>query len=255
MAIDTPAKIAILGAGPIGLEAALYARFLGYQVDVFERGQIADNVTRWAHVRMFSPWNMNTSPLGLAALAAQDPTYQPPPPQSLLTGQEYLARYLHPLAETDLLTESIHAQTTVIQVARDGFDKHEAMGQPVRAESAFRILVVDRDGLDRYVTSDVVIDATGTLAQPGWCGPSGLPALGERQLRDQIEYYIPDVLGAQQTAYADRHTLVVGSGHSAATTVVQLAELSRTLSPNARDLDHAPRPSAAGPSDPGRPVG
>ncbi|MEC9117285.1 MAG: FAD-dependent oxidoreductase, partial [Planctomycetota bacterium] len=34
MAIDTPATIAILGAGPIGLEAALYARFLGYEVTV-----------------------------------------------------------------------------------------------------------------------------------------------------------------------------------------------------------------------------
>ena len=34
MAIDTPARLAILGAGPIGLEAALYARFLGYDVDV-----------------------------------------------------------------------------------------------------------------------------------------------------------------------------------------------------------------------------
>ena len=38
MAVDTPAKIAILGAGPIGLEAALYDRYLGYEVDVFERG-------------------------------------------------------------------------------------------------------------------------------------------------------------------------------------------------------------------------
>ena len=42
MAIDTPARIAVLGAGPIGLEAALYARFLGYDVDVYERGKVAD---------------------------------------------------------------------------------------------------------------------------------------------------------------------------------------------------------------------
>ena len=32
MMLDTPATIAITGNGPIGLEAALYARFLGYQV-------------------------------------------------------------------------------------------------------------------------------------------------------------------------------------------------------------------------------
>ena len=35
-------RIAILGAGPIGLEAALYARTLGHTVMVFEQGQVAD---------------------------------------------------------------------------------------------------------------------------------------------------------------------------------------------------------------------
>ena len=72
MSIETPAKIAVLGAGPIGLEAALYARYLGYDVEIFERGQAAENVLRWGHVRMFSPFHMNRSPLGLAALTAQD---------------------------------------------------------------------------------------------------------------------------------------------------------------------------------------
>ena len=72
MAVDTPATIAILGAGPIGLEAALYARFLGYDVIVFERGQVAENVRQWGHVRMFTPFDLNCSPLGKAAIAAQD---------------------------------------------------------------------------------------------------------------------------------------------------------------------------------------
>ena len=78
MAIDTPARIAILGAGPIGLEAALYAHYLGYDVDVYERGRVADSVRAWGHVRMFSPLAMNCSLLGLAALKAQDQAWQPP---------------------------------------------------------------------------------------------------------------------------------------------------------------------------------
>jgi len=48
MAIDTPARLVILGAGPIGLEAALYARFLGYDVEIFEQEslhEIAAGVT------------------------------------------------------------------------------------------------------------------------------------------------------------------------------------------------------------------
>ncbi len=36
MAVDTPAVIAIIGAGPIGLEAALYGRYLGYDVRLFD---------------------------------------------------------------------------------------------------------------------------------------------------------------------------------------------------------------------------
>ncbi len=41
MAVDTPATIAVIGAGPIGLEAALYARFLGYDVRIYERDAVA----------------------------------------------------------------------------------------------------------------------------------------------------------------------------------------------------------------------
>ena len=41
MAIATPAKLAILGAGPLGLEAALYARFLGYAVVIFAADFVA----------------------------------------------------------------------------------------------------------------------------------------------------------------------------------------------------------------------
>src|SRR6266516_3622055 len=72
MAIDTPARLAILGAGPIGLEAALYARFLGYEVVVYERGDIAASVREWGHVRMFTPFQMNRTTLGLAAIRAHD---------------------------------------------------------------------------------------------------------------------------------------------------------------------------------------
>ena len=46
MMVDTPATIAVLGAGPIGLEAALYGRFLGYAVNVYERGRVGDNLRR-----------------------------------------------------------------------------------------------------------------------------------------------------------------------------------------------------------------
>ena len=52
----TPRKIAIIGGGPIGLEAALYARTLGHEVVVYERGDTAESVKSWSFVRLFSPW-------------------------------------------------------------------------------------------------------------------------------------------------------------------------------------------------------
>ena len=86
MAIETPARIAILGAGPIGLEAALYARYLGYDVDIYERGRVAENILRWGHVRMFTPFGWNRSLLGLAAIKAQEPAWQPPSDDAILHG-------------------------------------------------------------------------------------------------------------------------------------------------------------------------
>ena len=59
---STP-RIAILGAGPVGLDAALAALDAAYEVDVYEvAGRPAANVRAWGHVRLFSPWAMNVSP-------------------------------------------------------------------------------------------------------------------------------------------------------------------------------------------------
>ena len=60
-------RLAILGAGPVGLEAALYARKLDFAVTVYERGRVGEYLLRWGHVRLFTPFGMNTTPLGRAA--------------------------------------------------------------------------------------------------------------------------------------------------------------------------------------------
>src|SRR4051794_7992426 len=129
MAVDTPAKIAILGAGPIGLEAALYARVLGYDVVIYEAGpHVAGAVHQWGHVRMFTPFGMNRSPLGLSALNAQDEHYSPPGDDELLTGREWVERYLAPLAQTDLLADHLRLSTSVIRVGKGEIHKEEMPG-------------------------------------------------------------------------------------------------------------------------------
>ncbi len=63
-------RLAILGAGPIGLEAALYAHHLQLPFTVYERGRVGEHVQRWGHVKLFSPFGMNATSLGLSAISA-----------------------------------------------------------------------------------------------------------------------------------------------------------------------------------------
>ena len=72
-----------------------------------------------------------------------------------------------------------------------------------------------------------VVDASGTWATPNPLGASGLLAVGEAEYSDRIAYGIPDILGRDRHLYAGRKTLVVGSGHSAANALLELAELTK----------------------------
>jgi len=233
MAVDTPARIAVLGAGPVGLEVALYGRFLGYEVDIYEQGQVAENVLRWGHVTMFSPFAMNRSPLGLAALVAQDPGYISPKEDALLTGQEWARSYLLPLSQSDLLATSIHSDTTVLGIGRSDMLKSDFDTDQTRANVPFRLLVENNSTGQRIEQADIVIDSTGCYGNPNWLGRGGIPALGELEAKSRIRYDLPDPLQADRSTYCDSHTLVVGSGYSAATTVLALSTLANEH-PNTR---------------------
>jgi thioredoxin reductase len=229
MAVETPARIAILGAGPIGLEAALYARYLGYDVDLYERGRAAEHLRQWGHVRLFTPFSANSSPLGMAALATQDTNWKSPAADALVTGRELVERYLAPLSQSDLLTDCLHERTEIVSVGRGTLLKGDLSGEE-RAEADFRLLLrsYGEGGEllgDRFAAADVVIDATGVFGRHNWLGQGGLPAVGEPAAAPHIEYGLPDILGRDREHYAHHHTLVVGAGHSAAATVMALARL------------------------------
>jgi len=222
---DYTPRIVVLGAGPIGLEAALYGRYLGYEVAVIERGTVAQNVLRWGHVKMFSPFSMNRSTLAVAALQAQFESMKWPSDDALLTGEEFAESYLLPLSKTDLLSGCVHENVEVISVARDGILKTDTVGLD-REEFQFRVLVGGNDGEDT-IEADVVIDTTGVFDQPNYIGHGGLPALGELALRDSFHAHLPDVLGAQRDEFDGKRILVVGNGYSAATNIVALTELQQ----------------------------
>jgi thioredoxin reductase len=211
-------KLAILGAGPIGLEAALAAHSRGYDVKIFERGEIADSVRRWGHIRMFSPFEMNVSVEGMALLRARG--IDLPNGEEELTGSEFADRYLAPLAAH--LGAPIHLRTEVVAITRDATRKNERIGDPERAEMPFRLLV-RHNGNECFETANLIFDCTGTFCTPNPLGDAGIPALGESAHREFISYGIPDV-----RPFAGQRLLVVGDGHSAATVVRDLSVFADT---------------------------
>jgi hypothetical protein len=220
-------RIAILGAGPIGLEAALYATTLGYPVQVYEKGQVGEHFRQWGHVRLFSPFGMNCTPLGLSAL--RDFRVGPrdlPGEGDCITGHEHLQTYLEPLSQTPLLQERITTGVEVHALGRRGFLKGEGPGDAERARQPFCLLCRENQGSERLDEAEVVLDCTGVYGQPRWLGDGGIPALGEREAREHITYGLEDILGEKREEYADRTILVVGAGYSAATTVCNLAALA-----------------------------
>jgi thioredoxin reductase len=125
-----------------------------------------------------------------------------------------------------VLDEHIKTEARVINVARFGLFKQDAVGEMARGKQPFLLLVRERNQ-DRYEEADVVLDCTGTYSHHRWLGPSGIPALGETQSEPHIAYHLADVLGDAKKDYLNKSILVVGSGYSAATTVCNLARLAK----------------------------
>jgi thioredoxin reductase len=223
---DLP-RLAILGAGPVGLEAALYAASLKLPFRVYDRGQAGNYLRHWGHVRLFTPFGTNTTPLGKATLRTEQPQRKLPGDDDILTGKEHLGAYLEPLAALPMIREHLQTDTTVIRLGRRGLFKHEAAGDARRAKQPFRLLLRTTAGQERVEEADVVLDCTGTYGHPRHIGDGGIPAIGEIASRAQIAFGLEDVLGSRKDHYADRTTLVVGAGHTAATTVCNLATLAQ----------------------------
>ena len=219
-------RIAVLGAGPVGLEAALYGAALGHEILCIERGEIAAAVRSWGHVGMFSPWPLNVSSLGAARLhkAGRDVPGSGPEAAEAPTGAQYAARYLVPLSQDPLLAGRIRQHSRVVAVGKRGLRKGELIGKAARGDHQFRLLVEDATG-EHLEYADVVLDCTGTYGTPNPIGAGGIPAPGERWLGDRLIRHVPDVLGKDRARFARRRVLLVGAGLSAATAAVALAEL------------------------------
>ena len=219
-----PPRIAILGGGPIGLEAALYAKRAGCFVTLFEQGQIAESVNRWGFARMFTPFGSNATSLGKQALRDDRTVPDLPTDTEYLTGREFRDAYLLPLA-SGILKESIRTPAAVLGIGRANWRKTDSPDQR-KPLPPFRLLVREANNVERFEVADVVLDCTGTHTRPNWVGDGGIPAAGEIAARPQLPYWLEDVRAAKKATYSGKSVILIGSGYSAATTVCGLADLA-----------------------------
>ena len=212
----------IIGAGTIGLEAACRLSASGFETVVHERDTVAANVKRWGHVELFSPFVMNSSRAGREAVGADRPD-----DEALLSGEAFATRYLQPLARSVARQAVIHEHSAVVSISREATWKHHLVGRRSEVSDRF-LLLIEGAGGESVERADVVLDCSGTWGTHNPIGAGGICCPGERRVMEVGDYEIPETGGDGAERFAGRHTLVVGSGHSAATAVVALAGLAES---------------------------
>lgn len=195
-------RVAIIGAGPAGLEAALALADRGGDVIVFERGRIGGSLRDWGDAVLITSLEQTFSPLVHRALGLKD---GPGAPQ---TGPELVDQVLLPLSKGPLLAGRIQERCSVLAVGRKagGF-----------------LLLVRSGRIDQLHEVDAVIDASGTQL-PRSIGPAGVPVPGELV---QQSRFIRTLAGLERglPEVANRRVLLIGDGLSAARSALMLSEL------------------------------
>jgi len=215
--------VIIIGAGPVGLAAAAELAERSLPFIVIEKGPTAASaMAGWAHVHLFSPWSFNVAPAAERLLAAAG--WQRPPGDVHPTGGEVISRYLLPLATHPAIAPALRTDSEVVAVARAGTDKVRNEG---RQERPFVVRVRSHIGEDEILAS-AVIDASGTWGTPNRSRSGTLGAVGETvpAVARHISYGMPDVLGRERDRFAGRRVAVLGAGHSAIGTLVDLDRLA-----------------------------
>jgi hypothetical protein len=211
--------VAVIGAGPVGLAAAAHLAERGVPFVVFEAGEgPAAAVRQWGHMTFFSPWRFNID--SAAERLLKQTRWTMPDPDRDPTGQQLIDDYLAPLSALPAIASNIRYGAQVTAVTRQGMDRVPSRG---REQRAFEISV---NGTERVVAS-AVIDASGTWSAPNPAGANGILALSEKESASRICNGIPDVFGAERKRYAGKRVVVIGSGHSAMDSILNLVRLKK----------------------------
>jgi len=229
--LPSTSSLVIIGAGPIGLETAALASSKGIDFVVLEQDSIGENIRKWGHLRLFSPFWMNCSRLGLKHVLDSNSNYVPPDRNQYLTGNEFVASYLEPLGRSQDLVHRIFTGQKVEAIGRDQISKRDLIGSPRRSRHPFRLLIRSSTGQSIHQTRSIV-DASGVYSNPRTIGNGGIPALGEEKaledVPERIHFGVVDLFPMKRLL-RKKSILLIGSGHSAATQISEMYSLALEL--------------------------
>ncbi|WP_391118356.1 NAD(P)-binding domain-containing protein [Psychrobacillus sp. L3] len=213
--------IAIIGAGPVGLAAAAHLADIGERFLILESGDsVGSNILNWAHVRLFSPWQYNIDKVAKGLLEKHG--WTSPSLKKLPLGSELIEEYLLPLSKLPEIKPFLLLNTKVNSISKKGLDKMKTLN---RDKSPF-VLYLEENGLSKKIEVRAVIDATGTWSNPNPINADSIWTKEEKELKQHIYYGIPDIQGEHQARYKGKRIAVVGGGHSAINTILELSQLN-----------------------------
>ncbi|HFC00190.1 MAG TPA: flavoprotein, partial [Phaeodactylibacter sp.] len=187
---------------------------------LFESGKsVGANILTWGHIKVFSPWKYNMDKVAEKLLLQNGIAI--PDKEVIPFGKELVTMYLQPLSELPEIKKHLHLHTQVMAIGRKGLDKVITAN---REKLPFSIQV-NENGRFKIYEAKAVIDATGTWHNPNPIGSGGVFAIGELENAAHINYGIPDILEKNKKRYANKTVLVVGGGHSAIHSVLDLDKL------------------------------
>jgi hypothetical protein len=165
--LDPPGSIAVVGAGALGIEAALYGRFLGYDVLLIEAVAIGHSMRDQQELPLPMLPDRCSSPLALAALKAQqhgrgdgDDTPDQLPP---MTYRQWIDNVLVPLTETDLLHARLRIPRRVTNIVTIPVELQEEDGEDSdEIPPDFHLTLLDEEGHTETLDAEAVILAIGS---------------------------------------------------------------------------------------------
>jgi predicted flavoprotein YhiN len=163
MTLDPPGTIVVVGGGPVGVEAALYGRFLGYNVTLLEREAVGSSLAARGDQPLDILPDRCLSTLARGALEAQIGPRRETLPSDC---QAWVQQTLVPLSESDLLAGRVQTSAHVRRIVRIPIE-------PDDADSADELAEIPED-FRLQLESGETIDAEAVIVAIGGAEPIGL---------------------------------------------------------------------------------